>query len=240
MRITEPKLLDWSHKIFQIKIFKSESPNLHARSWQEKGRPAKRVAAADFQRGRLHWGEWEKSYIAMHWGESKKVSLVREKSYIGVREKKVILQYIREKEKLHWCEWEKLYWSESEKSLHYGERKSYIGVLKFSRKYFCSDFFAFRQMTSLLQDFEDFDLANEDDVLEEFLGIERENPKVKATICLQTKPKNPKKNQLKNLKILFARWSRIKLEQLLPMWQKELWGSCPRKEFPLWKKKKSG
>jgi len=27
-------------------------------------------------------------------------------------------------------------------------------------------------------DFEDFDLANEDDVLEEFLGIERENPKV--------------------------------------------------------------
>ena len=30
----------------------------------------------------------------------------------------------------------------------------------------------------LFQDFEDFDLANEDDVLEEFLGIERENPKV--------------------------------------------------------------
>ena len=29
------------------------------------------------------------------------------------------------------------------------------------------------------KDFEDFDLANEDDVLEEFLGIERENPKVK-------------------------------------------------------------
>ena len=27
------------------------------------------------------------------------------------------------------------------------------------------------------QDFEDFDLANEDDVLEEFLGIPRKNPK---------------------------------------------------------------
>ena len=34
-------------------------------------------------------------------------------------------------------------------------------------------------ITILSKDFEDFDLANEDDVLEEFLGIERENPKVK-------------------------------------------------------------
>jgi hypothetical protein len=27
-------------------------------------------------------------------------------------------------------------------------------------------------------DFDDFDIANEDDVLEEFLGLERSNPKV--------------------------------------------------------------
>ena len=38
-------------------IFQSESPNLHARSWQEKGRAAKCFASADFQRGRLYWGE---------------------------------------------------------------------------------------------------------------------------------------------------------------------------------------
>ena len=37
----------------------------------------------------------------------------------------------------------------------------------------------FLKVTILSKDFEDFDLANEDDVLEEFLGIERENPKVK-------------------------------------------------------------
>ena len=34
-----------------------------------------------------------------------------------------------------------------------------------------------KKVTDFQQDFEDFDLANEDDVLEEFLGIERENPK---------------------------------------------------------------
>ena len=34
-----------------------------------------------------------------------------------------------------------------------------------------------KRVTDFQQDFEDFDLANEDDVLEEFLGIERENPK---------------------------------------------------------------
>ena len=36
-------------------------------------------------------------------------------------------------------------------------------------------------MTSLnlfFKDFEDFDIANEDDVLEEFLGLERSKPKV--------------------------------------------------------------
>ena len=38
---------------------------------------------------------------------------------------------------------------------------------------------AYLKITILSKDFEDFDLANEDDVLEEFLGIERENPKVK-------------------------------------------------------------
>ena len=30
----------------------------------------------------------------------------------------------------------------------------------------------------ILQDFDDFDIANEDNVLEEFLGLERDNPKV--------------------------------------------------------------
>ena len=45
--------------------------------------------------------KWE-----MHRGE-RKVTLVREKSYIGVREKKVRLQCIWEKEKLDWCEREK-------------------------------------------------------------------------------------------------------------------------------------
>ena len=55
-----------------------------------------------------------------------------------------------------------------------------------SQKYFvCSvDFYLsewdlclHKSVTDFQQDFEDFDLANEDDVLEEFLGIERENPK---------------------------------------------------------------
>ena len=31
---------------------------------------------------------------------------------------------------------------------------------------------------TIKQDFDDFDIANEDDVLEEFLGLERDNPKV--------------------------------------------------------------
>ena len=31
---------------------------------------------------------------------------------------------------------------------------------------------------NFLKDFEDFDIANEDDVLEEFLGLERSKPKV--------------------------------------------------------------
>ena len=35
----------------------SESPNLHARSWQEKGRPEKCFTSPDFQRWRLHRGE---------------------------------------------------------------------------------------------------------------------------------------------------------------------------------------
>ena len=40
-------------------------------------------------------------------------------------------------------------------------------------------------MTSLnffFKDFEDFDIANEDDVLEEFLGLERSKPKVPQLI----------------------------------------------------------
>ena len=31
---------------------------------------------------------------------------------------------------------------------------------------------------NILQDFDDFDISNEDDVLEEFLGLERLKPKV--------------------------------------------------------------
>ena len=42
----------------------------------------------------------------------------------------------------------------------------------------------------LFQDFEDFDLANEDDVLEEFLGIERENPKVTLNQHSKLSPEN--------------------------------------------------
>ena len=34
------------------------------------------------------------------------------------------------------------------------------------------------QLKLFFKDFEDFDIANEDDVLEEFLGLERSKPKV--------------------------------------------------------------
>ena len=34
------------------------------------------------------------------------------------------------------------------------------------------------QLQLFFKDFEDFDIANEDDVLEEFLGLERSKPKV--------------------------------------------------------------
>ena len=50
----------------------------------------------------------------------------------------------------------------------------YIGVRKKKEKVFYHP----DLRAHLQQDFEDFDLANEDDMLEEFLGIERENPKV--------------------------------------------------------------
>ena len=46
----------------------------------------------------------------------------------------------------------------------------------------------------MFQDYEAFDIANEDDVLEEFLGLPRKTPKVSNKICLnhfhnQTKSK---------------------------------------------------
>ena len=75
----------------------------------------------------------------------------------------------------------------------------------------------------VLQDFEDFDLANEDDVLEEFLGIERENPKES---CKQT-DFSPRE---RIINVVF-RWSLIKLELLLLRLGKGLWASCPGREF---------
>ena len=38
--------------------------------------------------------------------------------------------------------------------------------------------FVMTNLNLFFKDFEDFDIANEDDVLEEFLGLERSKPKV--------------------------------------------------------------
>ena len=71
-------------------------------------------------------------------------------------------------------------------------------------------------------------------MLEEFLGIERENPKVKTTICLQTKPKNPKKNQLKDLKI--AQVEPYKTGAVAPDVAKRVVGKLPKERIPVVKK----
>ena len=57
-----------------------------------------------------------------------------------------------------------------------------------------------KKITDFQQDFEDFDLANEDDVLEEFLGIERENPKEKY-FCQKKNEKNHLKNKDWNFQV---------------------------------------
>jgi hypothetical protein len=42
----------------------------------------------------------------------------------------------------------------------------------------------FLDCTVFCQDYEDFDVANEDDLLEEFLGLPRKNPKVSIGLCV--------------------------------------------------------
>ena len=61
-------------------------------------------------------------------------------------------------------------------------------------------------MILLFKDYEGFDIANEDDDLEEFLGIPRKNPKVKSELFLGLK-KIP----------IYVRLNLLKLELLLLM-----------------------
>ena len=144
-----------------LNFFGSESPNVYARSWQEKGRPEKCFTSPDFQRWRLHRGERK---------VTPKVLLKHRKH---IRSSKICCQY-------------------------------FFGIVS--------------------QDYEDFDLANEDDVLEEFLGIERENPKES---CKQTDFSPGER-----ITDVVFRWSLIKLELLPLRLGKGLWENCPRREFP--------
>ena len=98
----------------------------------------------------------------------------------------------------------------------------YIGVRKKKEKVFYHP----DLRAHLQQDFEDFDLANEDDMLEEFLGIERENPKVLFSAEQFTAD--------------ISRWSRTKRVQWLPRRRKGWLGSCRRRGFRLWRRKKFG
>ena len=75
-------------------------------------------------------------------------------------------------------------------------------------------------MTSLnlfFKDFEDFDIANEDDVLEEFLGLERSKPKV-PQLKWEKGGFNLCKEIWKYENLYYSRSHRSKREQLLQRW----------------------